>query len=674
MSQYKSLSLALILGSVAALAACGTSHPGGPNSPSGDGSPRGAGVRPIGSVTTSSTIALARIGEQRLAFVADEDAKAILTLDPDTKKELASTSVGGTPGQILVTGDGRILVTVRETSKVLAFQLVSPNAQLAKRNEAATAAEPIAMALTLDGSSVLVSSGWGRRLTALDVQSLTHRYEVKLPREPRAVVVSDDGKTAFVSHAVGSVMSTVDLGGTHATQTIALKGPNPALTAQVRDLTKTVEMMKKVRAPAFDAQNKVFTELQKRAQEGRESCQGFALAKSSSVPNRIFGPQVMVDPGNPEQRAGGYGDGIPEVPAVAVIDEAGRKPLEASLSVAASSPHFVKPSGKLGGGQDPECLLPRAAAIDPNTQSLFVTCFGTDSVIEYDATAAVPTAMRRHEWTVGSGPTGIAIDPDRHQAVVFSQFDRSMSTISLRATSELVDDKGKGDAEVQRMALTPIAALDPQRMMGRMLFHASGDNRIAHDGRACASCHPDGRDDAITWATPDGPRRSIMLAGRVKTTPPYSWAGNANTIQVHLQSTFKRLRGQGLKAGEVDALVAYITSLPPPPSTGTTADAKKLARGKDIFQSADAACATCHSGNTLTDGAQHDVVSAKEIDEQKEFNTPSLHLVGGTGPYFHDGRYATLHDLLKQTSGTMGKTSHLSPADLDALETYVESL
>jgi DNA-binding beta-propeller fold protein YncE len=672
MSQYKSLSLALILGSVAALAACGTSHPGGPNSPSGNAS-ASSPLRPIGAATTSSTVALAKIGEQRLAFVADEDAKAILTLDPDTKKELASTSIGGTPGQILVTGDGRILVTVRETSKVLAFRFVSPNAQLAKHGEAATAAEPIAMALTPDGQSVLVSSGWGRRLTALDVRSLTPRYEVKLPREPRAVVVSDDGKTAFVSHAVGSVMSTVDLGGTHATQAIALKGPNPALTAQVRDLTKTVEMMKKVRAPAFEAQYKMFLELQRRAQEGRESCQGFALAKSSSIPNRIFGPQVMVDPGNPEQRAGGYGDGIPEVPSVAVIDEAERKALTASLSVSAA-PRFAKLSGKLGGAQEPECLLPRAAAIDPNTQSLFVTCFGTDSVIEYDATAAVPTAMRRHEWTVGSGPTGIAIDPDRHQAVVFSQFDRSLSTIPLRATSELVDDKGKGDGEVQRMALAPIAALDPQKMIGRVLFHASGDSRIALDGRACASCHPDGRDDAITWATPDGPRRSIMLAGRVKTTPPYSWAGNANTIQVHLHSTFTRLRGHGLKAGEVDALVAYITSLPPPPSPGTAADAKKLARGKDLFHSSEAACATCHSGDTLTDGAQHDVLSAKEIDEQKEFNTPSLHLVGGTGPYFHDGRYATLHDLLKQTSGTMGKTSHLSPADLDALETYVESL
>lgn len=223
------------------------------------------------------------------------------------------------------------------------------------------------------------------------------------------------------------------------------------------------------------------------------------------------------------------------------------------------------------------------------------------------------------------------------------------------------------------MAFAPIP-MNLELAMGRAIFHASGDSRISSDGRACASCHPDGRDDAITWATPDGPRRSIMLAGRVKATSPYSWAGNANTIQAHLGSTLKRLRGSGLKPSELDALVAYVTSLPPPPSHPSNGDRKKLERGREIFGSMEAACTTCHSGSTLTDGTQHDVLSGREVDEQKAFNTPSLRFVGGTGPYFHDGRYASLGDLLRQTSGAMGKTSHLSAADFEALETYVESL
>ena len=31
--------------------------------------------------------------------------------------------------------------------------------------------------------------------------------------------------------------------------------------------------------------------------------------------------------------------------------------------------------------------------------------------------------------------------------------------------------------------------------------------RLSGDGRACASCHPDGRDDGLVWSTPNGPRQ-----------------------------------------------------------------------------------------------------------------------------------------------------------------------
>ena len=46
----------------------------------------------------------------------------------------------------------------------------------------------------------------------------------------------------------------------------------------------------------------------------------------------------------------------------------------------------------------------------------------------------------------------------------------------------------------------------PQIARGRALFRVTDDGRLSRDGRACASCHPDGRDDALTWSTPDGPR------------------------------------------------------------------------------------------------------------------------------------------------------------------------
>ena len=56
------------------------------------------------------------------------------------------------------------------------------------------------------------------------------------------------------------------------------------------------------------------------------------------------------------------------------------------------------------------------------------------------------------------------------------------------------------------------------------------------------------------------------------------------------------------------------------------------------------------------------------------FDTPSLALVAGTAPYFHDGRYRSLRALLLDCDGKMGSTSGLSPADLDALEVYLGTL
>ena len=614
-------------------------------------------------------MALASVEGRRVALIVDEDAKAVLTFDVDAKRQLASTDVAGVPSQVYVARDGRVFVTVRDASKIIALHIERADAPLTRLCEARTPAEPVAIAASPDEKTLLVTAGWGQKLAAFEAGSLAPRFEAKLSREPRGVVVSDDGKTAFVSHAVGSVVSVVDLvGPKHAASTIAMRGKEVNELVQLR---RAFEQQRKNASSSGSPKLQALTPREKGAAEGRMSCQSFVLAKSAAIQNRIFAPQVMVDPGDLERRPTGYGgDGadVPEVPSVAVIDEAAVAPLEPSMTIARDSfAHFSRSAMRTG-----ECLLPRAAAIDPRTKSLLVTCLGIDSVIAYDALSATPAEAVRRQWNVGAGPTGIAIDTDKRQAVVFSQFDRTVSVLPLD-DGELVDDRS-APPSVEKTALAPIPnGLSPQLMIGRMLFHASGDVRISSDGRACASCHPDGRDDAITWATPDGPRRSIMLAGRLSKTAPYSWNGNAATVDTHLGSTFQRLRGSGLRTSELEALVAYVSSLPAPPPRQIE-DQAKVKRGREIFTSTEAGCASCHAGADLTDGLNHDVGSKHTADHAGTFNTPSLRLVGGAGPYFHDGRYATLGELLRKSDGKMGHTKHLTNADLEALQSYLETL
>ena len=76
----------------------------------------------------------------------------------------------------------------------------------------------------------------------------------------------------------------------------------------------------------------------------------------------------------------------------------------------------------------------------------------------------------------------------------------------------------------------------------------------------------------------------------------------------------------------------------------------------------------------IGDGQVHDVGSFAKGDLTAMLSTPSLQFVGGTAPYFHDGRYAMLRELLRATDGNMGSTGHLSVSDFDALTSYLETL
>src|SRR5262249_35427561 len=149
----------------------------------------------------------------------------------------------------------------------------------------------------------------------------------------------------------------------------------------------------------------------------------------------------------------------------------------------------------------------------------------------------------------------------------------------------------------------------------------------------------------------DGPRQTPMLAGRLVGTAPYGWSGGKPGLSPYLAQTFRRLGGRGLAPDDERALIAYIQAIPTPRILGP--DKGRVARGREIFESAQAGCSGCHATDVFTDGDRHNVASRARADSFAAFDTPSLLFVGGTAPYFHDGRYATLSDLLAGTEGTM---------------------
>lgn len=86
-------------------------------------------------------------------------------------------------------------------------------------------------------------------------------------------------------------------------------------------------------------------------------------------------------------------------------------------------------------------------------------------------------------------------------------------------------------------------------------------------------------------------------------------------------------------------------------------------------------CSSCHLGDETTDHARHDVkTSFDSWSGPPGFDTPSLRFISRSAPYLHDGRYATLAELILGMDGKMGHTRQLSSGDREALAAYVASL
>ena len=120
-------------------------------------------------------------------------------------------------------------------------------------------------------------------------------------------------------------------------------------------------------------------------------------------------------------------------------------------------------------------------------------------------------------------------------------------------------------------------------------------------------------------------------------------------------------------AQDVDALMAYLTSLKHPPSPHRRPDGgltKPASRGKLLF-AGKAACADCHQGQTKTSADTYTVGLESNRYFYREFNPPSLSGLHTRRRFLHDGRADTLNEVL---------TRHHQPEKLTGEKLTVEEL
>jgi hypothetical protein len=308
---------------------------------------------------------------------------------------------------------------------------------------------------------------------------------------------------------------------------------------------------------------------------------------------------------------------------------------------------------------------------------------------------------------VGIAPRGIVFSSGKLFVQNFMSRDVTIFDVSTVGTTNSFSSL----ATVSTQATEPLSA---QVLLGKQIFYNSGDTRMDSEGyTSCASCHLDGDNDGRTWdftQAGEGLRATVSLIGHGGMAEgPVHWTGNFDEIQDFEND----IRGPGFgghgfmsdsdflatsdtlgtpKAGrsaELDALAAYLSSLTTVPtspyrnSDGTmTSDG--LA-GKTLFESAGVGCATCHSGAKMTDSALnvfHDVGTIDTAAGSRRgatltgFDTPTLIGVWNTAPYLHDGRAATLMDVITtyNVGDLHGHTSQLTSTQKTQLVAYLQQL
>jgi len=590
----------------------------------------------------------------------------LLTAAPASAAESATdpapgASIDRSPVDLVLTPDEQWLVTANQTSSTISLVRVDTG-EVA--HEVPCGRRPAALAITAEGQKVLVTGNHSGELTIFTREDdrLIKEGEIYLGFQPHGVAVTADGSTALVALSAAHEVAVVDLPSLTVTDRIGV-GRWPRFLALSPDGTRLA-----VAASGSGGVSVVDPHERKLLFE--ENFVGLNLGQMfpSSDNRYVYFPWVSyganpITPGHVRQ-----GWVIASRIARVRLDEQARRGAIA-----------LDPQGQAVGD-------PHGLAVTSDGQWMVATAAGTHELLAYRLPtltfqdyggpgdhidpALLHDDQRYYRLELGGRPMAIRMSNDDRHVYVANYLSNAVQVVDLEArqVARTIHLGGAGRASLARR--------------GESIFYDA--KRSLDQWYSCHTCHWEGGANAVTIDTMnDGSQFSYKTVPElinVTRTAPWTWHGWQKDLSSAMRKSLTQtMLGPEPTDDEVEALIAYLETLTPPRNPHLRDDGsltEAALRGKQLFQSERAGCASCHNGEHFTDGEIHDVGLGGRFDKYAGFNTPSLVGVYRRVMFLHDGRAESLEELLTgpHSPEKVSGSDPLTEAEVTDLVAYLKSL
>jgi len=584
-----------------------------------------------------SPSAIVADNDGKTLYIAEETANQIAVFDVAGGKVKKVIPLPGRPSGLALAPNGRTLyVTIAAANGSVQVVDLKTGKSVSEIKAGHTPTAPV---VSPDGKTLYVCNRFNGNVAIYDIASKGIAARVKVAREPFAAAVTPDGKSVFVTHLlpggaadrdyVAAEVSIIDT----ASKKLAKRINLPNGSTSLRDVCISPDG-KFAYVTHILARYQLPTTQLERGWMNTNALTVIDIANQKLV-NTVLLDDVDLGGANPcgvKCTADGKYVCVAHA-GTHQISVVNRKKLHEKLAKAAAG----------------EKVSDATSSYDdvPNDLSFLV-------------------GLRRRINLTGNGPRGLVLIGT--QAYATEYFTDTIGAVDINPDIR---------PAAKSIALGPPKPLTVARK-GEMFFHDA--TLCFQKWQSCSSCHPgDARPDALNWdLLNDGlgnPKntKSMLLAHQ---TPPTMATGIRENAEVAVRAGIRHIQFAVRPEDEAVAIDEYLKSLKPVPSPHLAKGklSRSARRGRKIFKKAN--CASCHPAPLYTNLKKYNVGTGKDREKDTLFDTPTLVEVWQTAPYLHDGRAATMKNVLKKHNpdDKHGQTSELTDAQIKDLANFVLSL